>query len=450
LPHLQTAPNSYFEHQTSLYRSQSQTQEQCVDVETHVESVGETGKEGDTQLNQLGSDKDMAKETDEADEQSPGPGNMESESQGTAISTSASSIVPPQSTLPTEPSSSQGIPSSQDATSTVSSSKGYLANRRSASFVRQREDSSGTANTDYFPPRKLNRAGSSLIRLSMTEDGLAKVVDRAASSPSPPPQNSTLAVTGAPRYAGLRRSYSAAGLNDLFKYDGADNSVRKLPRVPGRSRHSSNWTLFCDSDVRDSKELIERAEQEASGSACDAIKMMRKTSRPTLRTNLSRTNTPVLTQGAFAEPKKQPRQPLKRASTTHGRLEKQTTMPPNKGKKGEEEEDEWEMPNTDSDKENWEPEDGQSAAQLSPRRRAHATMPTARSRKAILGENTASISQSASLGAMMDREKKQRGRKQVEGEVGVYVDDAATPPVARGADLDCVASLLSLSQGAWR
>lgn len=283
----------------------------------------------------------------------------------------------------------------------------------------------------------------------MTEDGLAQVVDRAAASPSPPPsQESTFSFPTAPRHAGLRRSYSAAGLNDLFKQDGVDTGVRKVPRVPGRSRHSSNWTLFCDADVRDSKELMERAEQEASGSARDAIKMMRKTSRPTLRTNLSKSNTPVLSQASFIENKKQPRQPLKRANTTHGRLEKQPTRPTSKGKKGDED-DEWERPSTDSDKENWEPEDGQAHAQI-PRRRAHANLPTARPPKAILGENTTNLSQSSSLGAMMDREKKHRGRKDINAEVGIFVEDDDSPPVARGADLDCVASLLSLSQGAWR
>ncbi|KAF2429141.1 hypothetical protein EJ08DRAFT_650568 [Tothia fuscella] len=401
----------------------------------HVAMVEEQASSGLSQ--------DRSEQTVKGKDYVSGKADAQPESQGTTISmTSASSIGVPNSTNPSEIDGASAITASQEAAqSTASLSKGYLANRRSASFIRPQDGLYGLPNPQSVNPRPLRRTGSSVLKLSMTEDGQAKVIDYNALSPSPPRSQTSNILEPAPtRSAGVRRSYSAAGLSDLFGlYD-----PQKMPRIPGRSRNSQTWAMYCDSDARTSKTLIQTAEQEASGSAGAAITLMRNTSKSALRTNVKKGNTPVLSQNGFSESKKQPRPALKRASTTHGRLQQHSSKSATSGKsKKGEEGDEWERPNTDSDKENWEPEDGQAQAQI-PRRRAHASLPSGR--RAVLGENANTMSNSSSLGAMMDRQQKQRGSKNAGAEVPIFVEDS--PP--RSPDMDCVASLLSLSKGAWR
>jgi hypothetical protein len=278
----------------------------------------------------------------------------------------------------------------------------------------------------------------------MTDDGQARVIDRLAQSPSPPrSQSSTVSTPGPTRP--LRRSFSAAGFNDLFQQGPSDDSTRKFPRVNkaiGRSRDSRTWEFYCDSEARNSS-LAEKAEQETSGSAADAIGFIRQNSKKTLLPNSRKANTPIRSQAVFTENTQAAKPGLKRATTSHGRLQQSTKKP--KDKAGEEGE-EWERPNTDSDKENWEPDDGHAQSQT-PRRRAHASAPIVRPGRQALGENTNMLSHSGSLGAMMDREKKQGGHL-VDAEVAAFMSNDTGMSV--GEDLDCVQSLLSLSQGNWK
>lgn len=368
------------------------------------------------------------------------------DSQGTAFTASMSMDS---STLAAEPSSSQTLPSSQETTRSTILKPGYFANRRSASFVRLSHENTAaiiaiTANpipTPPIVPRTLTRASSSYLRLSTTEDGQARVIDRNIPSP---PRPQPLAPVDPAKSRSLRRSYSAAGLSDMFKSSASDPTRTKFPRVSqtGRSRDSRNWNFWCDADARNSRALTDQADQENdadNGDAASAINLIRQSSRGALRPNPRKGNTPMLSQqNSFLQNKKPA---LQRASTAHGRIQQP-------GKKSVEM-DVWEQANTDSDKENWEPEDGRAQPQSS-RRHARPHGSNARAGRQVLGENTQLLSQSGSLGAMMNREKKAKLEMDPEVQAFMGATQGATGGKTIGDELDCVASLLSLSKGNWK
>lgn len=365
----------------------------------------------------------------------------------------SSTMQATQDTLPTDLSSSQPSPSPLRPTS---SGPGYLANRRNASFMKLKEEM--TSDEKPLPPLAsqpiptLHRSGSSYLRLSMTEDGHAKVIDRAAQSPNPP------RTINMGNRASLRRSYSAAGLNDKLRAAEADfERPAKVPRTSGamgRSRDSRAWEFWCDSDARNA--LAGKAEMERSGSAASAISLMRANSARSggaLQVNVNRRNVPISTSSATGveKPGKKARRPLARASTSYGRLQNKVEMKNDSGGKlvrADKEGEEWEQPNTDSDKENWEPE-----GVINPRR-PHVYEPKWRPTRKVLGENVHAMSESSSLGAMMGRASYRS--VEVDDEVTKFLgsNDASERGSAStnssGEELDCVQSLLSLSQGNWR
>ena len=181
-----------------------------------------------------------------------------------------------------------------------------------------------------------------------------------------------------------------------------------------------------------------KADQENSGSAADAIGLMRQTSKNALRPNSRIANSPMVSQASFSglSSGKQPRPKLQRASTTHGRLQQPKDRT---GKCGEEFE---RSPGSDSDKENWDPEDSMAH----PRRRPQGNELNPRRGRKILGENAHLPSYQTSLGGLMDSEKRRRAAPAaVDDEVAAFMDAAN-----ESEDLDCVQSLLSLSKGNWR
>lgn len=357
----------------------------------------------------------------------------------------SSTILATQETLPTNLSSSQPSPSPLRP---ASSGPGYLANRRSASFMKFKEEmTSEDKRLSTSQPLPLHRSGS-YLRLSMSDDGHAKVIDRAAPSPNPP---RTINIAG--RSGSLRRSYSTAGLNEKLKELDSD-LTRKIPRTSaiGRSRDSRAWEFWCDSDARNS--LSEKADQEMSGSAANAISLIRANNRGPLQTNQSRRNIPVMPQAALSRNGKPFRPALARASTSYGRLQTKA-CPALKTQTGDKKgSDEFEQPNTDSDKENWEPED-----HINPRRQ-HASEPKYRPSRQVLGENMQVVSQGNSLGAMMASERQTRINADVEvdDDVARFMADGSKDDSSQSSstssggseELDCVQSLLSLSQGNWK
>jgi hypothetical protein len=362
--------------------------------------------------------------------------------------TSSTAILSSQS----GPTETSAIPCSQES---ISSS--YIANRRHASSMKE-EDVPAQIATET---RILTRSSSSAyLRISMTDDGQATIVDRAAKSPERPQSSAGPSLS---RSGSLRRSYSVAGFNEDQTEPGISKSAAKMPRIakPGRSRDSRTWEFYCDSDARNSNILSKQANQERSGSASEAIGLMRSNSSRVLHINPSKLNSPHAGHTRAVADGTKKRGALKRATTAHGRIQSNFEIladAKKPDKKGNDGEDEFEKPNTDSDKENWEPEDeqrqGQQAASQTGKRR-------------VLGENTKVMSQSGSLGSLMAQERRSRQRGQVASKEAEDVDEevagfmgsgvgggpssqAATAGTSSGDELDCVHSLLSLSQGNWR
>ena len=371
------------------------------------------------------------------------------ESQGVAASSDGPAGT--QDTSPNQLNSSQDVAASFDSGKPSSSAPGYIANRRSASFLKSMDFESDldlpSSSAPALSARRLNRS-SSYLRLSMTDDGHAQVIDRAAKSPSP---KKTGGVASAA--AGLRRSHSVAGLDDKFRQAMENKPARKVPRTsafPGRSRDSRAWEFWCDTDARTS--LASKADSAISGSAADAIGQI-VASNKALRANTSRRNVPMTSGRGLNASGKPARPELQRASTTLGLSRAKSSTSPakvsaNKSKGGDYEQWEEDVA-TESDKENWEPEDRPQPQPLG-RRRVHAA-------RRVLGESAQAMSENTSLGSMMAREKRSKKGAAVEvldEEVSKFMGHSHTESngtnASSGEDFECVQSLLSLSQGNWR
>jgi hypothetical protein len=369
-------------------------------------------------------------------------------------------------TVPTEVNNTQQTaPSSQGASQPRTS---WISNRRSASFVRYSEDYAPEVITFPNAPmkpvesspklaetpsttRSLKRAHS-FVRLSTNEDGTARIVTDLDKTPSPPHPKTTPAAFSRAA-AGLRRSYSAAGLNERLAAAARGEPSPKMPRTSssiGRSRDSRAWEFWCDPDSRSTTSLTTRAEQEGSGSAADAIGILRA-NRKILAQNQARQNTPSISRHGshkvLGSPcVKKSRGSMQRASTINGRFSTKEY------KKGGDETESDDFPQTESDKENWEPEVAPSA-----RRYQLSTPPAARRARQILGENTDAMSQTTSLGALLARERDKGGKGMIDPEQDDELrsfmggdDISGRTSLGSAEEAGCVEGLLKLSQGQWR
>ncbi|TQV97257.1 homeobox transcription factor [Cordyceps javanica] len=360
--------------------------------------------------------------------------------------------------------------SSQDGPPSVahsfSSSVGYLANRWNigssfstpAGQIRDADDS-----PRFFVPSSCvsdtthnasQRQSQSNVRLSLSLEGKAELVDNASSPTRPSPQKYSSG-PDFPRQRGLKRSYSALPTVTLPPISTLTSFLP--PRLArGRSRDVQAWQSCADSETRD--ELTTHAEHESNGSAVAAISLLRSTSG-VLQASNSKRNTPVSTprDGHYAKKAK-----FSRAISSVGRLE-------HTGKENDElfgKGDAKVKVNilaspTDSDKENWSPdEDGNAAVGGSRRPLPPASTKPKNPRR--LGRN---VLQSRSPGKLGGRANTAPSRPRgMKDSVDIFEDEATR--VSRDADvekfmrgqvspskkpdMDCVAGLLSLSQGAWR
>ncbi|KAF7573506.1 Homeodomain-containing transcription factor [Pyrenophora tritici-repentis] len=375
-------------------------------------------------------------------------------------------------TAPTELANSQRTaPSSQGAPQPRTS---WISNRRSASFVRSLEDYTPevitfpNAPTKPFespdlatktPSRSLKRKHS-FVRLSTTEDGTARIVTDLDKTPSPPKSRKTPA-SFSRAAAGIRRSYSTAGLNDRLAAAGRGEPSPRLPRTVsniGRSRDSRAWEFWCDPESRSATSLTTRAEQEESGSAADAIGILRANrNRRILAQNQARQNSsPLMARHSSHKVQGSPlvkksRGPMQRASTINGRL---SNIDHSDYKKGGESTESDDFPQTESDKENWEPGADKSVCRD---RQVAATPPASRAARQILGENTKLMSKSSSLGALLVREKRGGDKGFVDpeqdDELRLFMNgDGASgrSSINSAEEAGCVEGLLKLSQGQWR
>ncbi|TKA26557.1 hypothetical protein B0A54_16542 [Friedmanniomyces endolithicus] len=312
--------------------------------------------------------------------------------------------------------------------------------------------------TTTEPSRRLRKAPS-VVRLSLSLDGTASVVNKDPSSPSPP------------RAAQRHMLPSGKGQAPSMQATYPRQSVLPAPcsnlerSSSGRARDSRAWEFWCDKDSRNELEL--KAEQDSSGSAADAISLLRSTSGRSILGVLSTNGSPFFA-GKHTDMKRSklghPRTSLGRANTSLGRLQGRLTAEPTSYRKAtaslkhSETDFSIYIPGNESDKENWSPGAGSTAADK-------ATVKTGLTQvlgptKPTLGADRNAIN-TAKLGA--------KGQENVETTAGreahtsENTDPETDPEVAafmRGgrvsnsgsseADLDCVQGLLSLSQGNWR
>ncbi|OAL44587.1 hypothetical protein IQ07DRAFT_592267 [Pyrenochaeta sp. DS3sAY3a] len=364
---------------------------------------------------------------------------------------------------PAEPSSSQ-----QSAPSASQPRTSWISNRRSASFVRYSEDYAPEVITfpnapskaaespeDTSPTSRSLKRTHSFVRLSTNEDGTARIVTDLDKTPSPP-HAKTNPATFSRAAAGLRRSYSAAGLNERLIASARGEPSPKMPRTSsnmGRSRDSRAWEFWCDPDSRSTTSLTTRAEQEGSGSAADAIGILRA-NRKILSQNKARQNTPSLSRHGshkvLGSPGvKKSRGPMQRASTVSGRFSTKSYK-----KTGDTTESD-EFPQTESDKENWEPD---VSKQVQRDRDVAATPPASHRARKILGENLDIMSQTSSLGALLARERRTSQGEAVsdpedDEEIRQFMEGegaSGRTNLSSAEEAGCVEGLLKLSQAQWR
>ncbi|POR31327.1 GS homeobox 2 [Tolypocladium paradoxum] len=377
----------------------------------------------------------------------------------------------------TTPPQSQEAPSSQRSQEgleamahSFSSSVGYLANRWNLGSSFSTPSTLGRGGDDSlkhepFPPSSCSsdtthnaiRRSQSHVRLSLSLEGKAELVSN-QNSPTratPPRPSSTLPGLPQMRRGGLQRSHSALPSMTLPPISTLTSSLP--PRlVRGRSRNVHAWESCADSERRD--ELTAQAENESNGSAIAAISLLRSSSG-ILQPSVTKRNVSVSKPQQARQAKKAK---LGRTISTYARLE-------NVGAELEKQIGKVKVAMlvspTDSDKENWSPDEDGNPHDIPHRRPLPAGPPSnsqnarrpgralqENERQALLG-NRASTAPSRSLGASKgaieifeDSGKKAPASR--DDEVERFMRGEVSP--SKKGDMDCVAGLLSLSQGAWR
>ena len=372
-----------------------------------------------------------------------------------------------------------------DAFEPLSPSKrkqGSLANRRNASFIihdeaedsvtpSQKGPSQDTPSNDKASkdgvqvaeaaavPRSNGplRRSASMVKLSMNADGKAEVTARTGFTPSPPHQEPVMLSVSARRpKSGLQRSFSAVEA-------GSGRSAIARSTI-GRSRDARVWEFYCDSDARDA--LTKQAEREASGSATAAIGLIRSHSNSgkSLTPNPNKRNAKVQKHESVKKVKaahsKSERPSLGRVSSSVARMQSDITTgskpkPLSKSLKPVSDKPKttiFEDFDGDSDKENWKPG---TQTRPSPRRRPVTSQESARILLESLREPSGSSSQGSGRGRRphqkaglgVEAEDSENRPPELDEEVARFMGAETTP--RREEDLDCVQSLLSLSQAAW-
>lgn len=357
---------------------------------------------------------------------------------------------------------------------------GYISNRRSApsavppSGIEPMSQTSSGSFSQPIPPRCLDsdntqkshvlKRTSSLVRLSMTLDGKAKVTTNDEGSPSPPRIQPLALPAKLRQRSTLQRSMDSVASDSQSQQSG-NKDLLIWPRrtTSGRSRDARTWEFYCDSDARNA--LTAQAEQEQSGSAVGAIALIKSRHKKALAPNVNKRNlqgsraAPVkrIKSSSHAEKPKLSRatSSMARLETAHAKIEDQSSKMKLKSLDGDLQPIKSRSPSGDSDKENWEP--GTHTANIR-RRQIPDTQNNSQRQRPVLKENLEIISHSSSLGAVLNRENisprrsvrksAASGEGEKDMEVAAFVGESSVP--REEEDLDCVQNLLSLSQGAWR
>ncbi|RYO80448.1 hypothetical protein DL762_007641 [Monosporascus cannonballus] len=393
---------------------------------------------------------------------------------------------------------------SQILSHSVSSSIGYLSNRwnfgnpfsTSSTFDRAAEDSFRHVIIFAFVAPVLT------VRLSLSLEGKAELVASQPSPPRPVPLQLPVDADTLPPVRTHRTLHRSRSAIDGVTLPPISTLTAHLPPQlkRGRSRDVHAWESCCEADTRD--ELTKQAENESSGSAVAAISLLRSSSSSSLnsllsndansgilRSNSTKRNAPPA-RGASAKKAK-----FGRASSSVARMQSvspltvekhtniaaETPVPAKKPYKGG-------IisilsPSGDSDKENWSPgSDGnplrrRPMPEVGPIKSADhlATSNNPRRVGRVLGEQNG-LKKPTFLGnraqtSPMPRQKGARhggsplmifedggrgsregtpgcGRERRDNEVERFMRGEVSP--SKKPDLDCIAGLLSLSQGNWR
>lgn len=356
--------------------------------------------------------------------------------------------------------------------------------------------SSVSPTTQSSPGAILPPPSSSQVRLSLSLEGKAELV---SSQPSPPrpvaSQLSAEADTLPPvrTHRTLHRSRSA--LPGITLPPISTLTAHLPPQLKhGRSRNVHAWESCCEADVRD--ELTMQAENESSGSAVAAISLLRSSSSTSslssllnndvgsgvLRSNSTKRNAAPAPRTGAKKVK------LSRASSSVARM--QTVPPLAMEKDANVVIDTPEpikkshkagivnllSPSGDSDKENWSPDEHGNS-----HRRRPLPEPPAKSvdvaapagdnhlrrlgrvlgeqnglnNKPMLGSRANTSTMLRQKGAkhagsplMIFEDSEKASREGTPNEVERFMRGEVSP--SKKPDMDCIAGLLSLSQGNWR
>ncbi|KAI7210369.1 hypothetical protein KC333_g8265 [Hortaea werneckii] len=343
---------------------------------------------------------------------------------------------------------------------------GYLANRRSAESLRQND-----ADQSFAPipapvsgaplpeARRRLKKTASTVRLSMSFDGNATVTTKNGEEPSPPRAQQVMLPSASATPLPAPQFSSSPAQRDPTS--ATRNSLQRS--ASGRSRDSRAWEFWCDKDAR--SELEDKAEKDASGSAADAIGLLRSASGRSVLGNLPSKRSSLLsrTQSEIKRHKPNSKRPtLQRSNTSSGRLQAEhtqtsaTSEKPRTKLKQSESAISISIPGNESDKENWSPERDQVLSSQP------ASQPVAGGdssiRRPALGEkrNAANTFRPGESGVTSTKRKAARlegdsNDPEKDIELAAFMHrQRKSNSTSSEDDLDCVQGLLSLSQGNWR
>ncbi|KAH7163295.1 hypothetical protein B0J13DRAFT_538300 [Dactylonectria estremocensis] len=362
---------------------------------------------------------------------------------------------------------------SHSLSSSMSSSVGYLANRWNLGSSFSTPPTLGRGGDDSFrlepfPPSscsselsQFSSQSQSKVRLSLSLEGKAELVSNQISPTRnlPPRSSSTTPSLPHVRQRSLQRSHSALPSITLPPISTLTNSLP--PRLMrGRSRDVHAWESCADAENRD--ELTAQAEHESNGSAIAAISLLRSSSG-VLQPSGAKRNAPTSKPQRPHQVKKA-RLSRSDSSVTRFETEEDETEKPEK-EFGKVKVSMLVSPSGDSDKENWSP-DEEGNPRESHRRQPLPPAPP----KALNSRRPGRVLQEQKRPNLLGNRSNTapaRHRNVVKEGVEIFEDVMKLPAVSREddverfmrggevspskkPDMDCVAGLLSLSQGAWR
>ncbi|KAJ9660061.1 Homeobox protein yox1 [Neophaeococcomyces mojaviensis] len=315
---------------------------------------------------------------------------------------------------------SQAAQTDTSPLSTRTPSVTQVTKKRSHEQMRGRDATERDAEGSPKDAKALRRT-SSFVRLAVNADGSVKVRVNNETTPSPPKQRAPPPSVSSRRSSGLMRAQSDVA--STFQFKDASPAVKG---APGRSRDARTWEFYCDRSSRSS--LAARAEEAATGSAVGALGLMRSASQRRSQAlspnpskhNLRRRYSGLKNKPSFARAQSS----MARLQGSDGAYDEPTTKPKKNGHQRQ-------HSGSDSEKENWLPGTRDAVHDL---RRTRPSAP----RSTALHELDTPTTESTRSASTSQKATGQENRSIPGSGAG------------KGADMDCVQGLLSLSQGAWR